>query len=366
MSEEVVEEVKLTRREKRFARLKAKYTNPVDIKYRGPLSFRALRIIAWIVFALGQLIMLNSIFSKLGWQFLSDGGSMAIDYISALAAPLFIVATFGVILSGQRTFKNAVIFYGVAFAGMGLILNIFFYRYVMGIFKDNDTAMIIVSNLGFVVKANVFTDLFAFSLFHFFINYTPEKYFVDKKRKYFRMMAIIPILYVVASYLIKIFTTYGYIPDLPFGVIPFLPTKSPMVFIVFGVVSIWIKYREKLFHKIGLTKKEYHEFLNTNRNSLSYSGHLSAIIAIAVAVEIVLIFIIAAAYHYLSVEGILIILDTYSIGQVIPLLLAIPFIMLYSYTRSHKNGLIDILLPAVGIGMTVIVYMEVIYHFFNH
>lgn len=364
MSEEVLEP-KLTRKEKRYAKLKAKYTNPVDIKFRGPLSYRALRIIAWIVFALGQLLVLNNVFSKLGWNFLGSGGEVAIDYISALAAPLFVVATFGVILSGQKTFKQALIFYGAAFVGMGLALIIFYYRYLLGIFKDNDTAMLIVSHMGFVVKANVFTDLFAFSLFHFFINYTPTKYFQDKKRKYFRMMAVIPVLYIIASYLIKTFSIWGYIPNLPFAVVPFLCTKSPLVFLVFAIVSIWIKFREKITRRIGLTKKEYEKFLKTNRNSLSYSGHLCTIIAIVVALEIVLIFILTAVYSHLDTSYIVYIISSLSIGQTIPLLLAIPFIMLYSYTRSHKNGLIDILLPAAGIGMTVIVYLEVIYHFFN-
>ena len=51
---------KLTRKEKRRLKLKHKLLNPVDIKYQGPLSYRALRIIAWVCFALGQIVIINT------------------------------------------------------------------------------------------------------------------------------------------------------------------------------------------------------------------------------------------------------------------------------------------------------------------
>ena len=51
-------------KEKRNAKLVAKYTSTEDIKYRGPLSYRYLRMIAWIAFALAQLVSLYNIFSN--------------------------------------------------------------------------------------------------------------------------------------------------------------------------------------------------------------------------------------------------------------------------------------------------------------
>ena len=35
------------------------------------------------------------------------------------------------------------------------------------------------------------------------------------------------------------------------------------------------------------------------------------------------------------------------------------------YITFHKNGVVDVILPIAGIGMSVLVYAEVIYQFFN-
>lgn len=349
-------------REKRRAKLLARYTNPVDIKYRGPLSYRYLRIIGWICFAIGQLTALYGIFSKLGWEFLPNVGTQTfVSFISYLATPLFIVAAFGLILSGKKTFKQMIILYTALYIGVGVGLNIFYYRYMLGIFQNKDIAEAVVSNFGFILKLNVFGDLLAFCLFHYFINYTPKKYFKGKNIVYFRLFAILPALFVAASYLVKVLASYEIISDVPFFVIPFLATKPPLALLIFASLSIWIKYRENLFKSLGLTKKEHDAYIKTNRNSLSISVALSILIGITGVLEVILVVIMFASlgtewayYHILCLD----------IGEAIPLILIIPFIMLYSYTRVHKDGPVDILVPMIGIGMTALVYAEVIYQFF--
>lgn len=349
-------------REKRRAKLLARYTNPVDIKYRGPLSYRYLRVIGWICFAIGQLTALYGIFSKLGWEFLPNFGTQTfVSFISYLATPLFIVAAFGLILSGKKTFKQMIILYTALYIGVGVGLNIFYYRYILGIFQNEDIAEAVVSNFGFIVKINVFGDLLAFCLFHYFINYTPKKYFKGKLIIIFRLFAILPALFVGVSYLVKVLASYGIIGEAPFAFIPFLATKPPLALLIFAFLSIWIKYRENLFKSLGLTKKEHDAYIKTNRNSLSISISLSILIGIAGVLEIILVAIMFASlstewayYHILCLD----------IGETIPLILIIPFIMLYSYTRVHKDGPVDILVPMIGIGMTALVYAEVIYQFF--
>ena len=349
-------------RDKRRAKLFARYTNPVDIKYRGPFSYRYLRIIGWICFAIGQLTALYGIFSKLGWDFLPNVGTQTfVSFISFLATPLFIVAAFGLILSGRKTFKQMIILYAGMYIAMGVGLNIFYYRYMLGIFNSHKAAGAILSNFGFIVKLNVFGDLLAFCLFHYFINYTPKKYFQGKKIILFRLLSILPALFVGVSYLVKVLAAYGYIGEAPFAFIPFLATKPPLALLIFALLSIWIKYRERLFKSLGLTKKEHDAYIKTNRNSLSISIALSTMIAIAGVIEILIIVILFASldknwayYHILCLD----------IGETIPLILIIPFIMLYSYTRVHKDGPVDILVPMIGVGMTAIVYIEVIYQYF--
>ena len=59
----------------------------------------------------------------------------------------------------------------------------------------------------------------------------------------------------------------------------------------------------------------------------------------------------------------IIITNTYGIGQCTSLILAIPIIFLYSYTRKHKNNIYDIFIPIGGIAFTAFVYVEAIYEF---
>lgn len=349
-------------KEKRRARLIARYTNPVDIKYRGPLSYRYLRIIGWICFAIGQLTALYGIFSKLGWEFLPNTGTQTlVSFISFMSTPLFIVAAFGLILSGQKTFKTMIVLYAGTYIAMAIGLNIFYYRYMLGIFQSHEVAGAVISNFGFIIRLNVFGDLLAFCLFHLFLNYTPKKYFKGKKIIYFRLLAILPVLFVATSYLIKVLASYGIITDPPFAIIPFLTTKPPLALLIFALLSIWIKYRESLFKSLGLTKKEHDAYLKTNRNSLSVSIALSTLIGIMAVTEII---IVAFMLSCLGKSPALYHIECLDIGESIPLLLIIPFVMLYSYTRSHKPGPVDILVPILGVGMTVLVYVEVIYQFF--
>ena len=355
--------VELTRKEKRYAKKKAKVLNPVDIKYRGPLSYRYLRVIAWMLFAIGQLIVLNNIFKWLGWNFLGAGGETAVDYLSSIASPLFIIASFGLALSGQKTHKQFLILYGAIFGGMIIGLNIFYYRYLVGFLGSKENASELLNGMNFLYKVNVFADLFIFSLFHFFTNYIPTKHFKGKKIVWFRLLVLIPIFYVLASYILKTLNNFGTIA-LPFAFIPFLLTKSPLVFALFATVSIWLKFRERYYiNKIGVTREEYKRYLKTNRNSLSFSITLSTIVAIFVLIEFLIIIAFVIAYQSEPVEIIAYRLKFSSIGEVIAMILAIPFIFLYSYTRTHKPGAIDILVPFAGIGMTVIVYLETILHF---
>lgn len=369
-SQEVeAKEKPLTRKEKRRNKLRQKYFNPVDIKYQGPLSYVWLRIIAWVALALGQLVLLNSIASKItSWDALGDTATSILSSVSSLSTPLFIIAAFSVVLGNQKRFRNQILSSIGCFLGIGLGFCIFYARYVEGLFVASGLEPELVQSLGTLigskVQINVFSDILAFTLFHFFLNYLPTKFFKGKKIYLFRLFMIIPIGYVAISYVLKLMNGLA-ILNLPFYVYPFLTTKSPLVFLVFVLCSIWIKNREKLFIKLGATKKDYDHFLTTKRNSLSFSIHLSVIIFVMSIVD--LMCIIGAGIY---LEGELGILDVPTLfdfitvlgfGNVLPLLMAIPFILLYSYTRKNNNNLIDLFTPVAGIALIALVYLEYIY-----
>ena len=360
--------LKLTRKERLANKIKARATSENDIKYIGILSYRYVRIVAWIAFAMGQVAIVARIAFRFNDPMMSETAQNIFTAIGSLSTPLFIIASFGLILSGRRDYKRLLLSYGAAFFGVGFGFCFFYWRYINGLFAKIgtpiDSITIIRDFLGSRVEVNVFADLFSFLLFHFFMNYKPKKVFTSKKIKIFRLFAIIPVIYVITSYVLKIVLATKSL-NLPFYVYPFLTTKTPLVFFIFVVISIWINNRERKFIRFGLTKQQYHDFLFTRRNSLYFSIHLSIIILIFAFIEIILglgVIIIYAILGY-ETDAYLSIINAYGLGQCVSLIFAIPIIFLYSYTKNHKNTVYDIFVPVGGIALTAFVYLESIYQF---
>ena len=362
---------KLSHKEKRYARIKKKLFKEDDIKYVGPLSYRALRILAWVCLALGQVALLNSIGTNLfHYNQLGPFWSTFCSLLSNLSTPFFIIASFGLVLSGRRNMRDFMLIYGIAYVGVALGFVFFYMRYIDGLFVKmglNRTPFpaLISGFLSDKVQVNVFADLFAFSLFHFFMNYTPKRVFKGKSVIIFRLFSLLPIIFVIVSYIIKILSVTKVV-TLSFYVFPFLTTKSPIVYFVFVVASLWIKHRERWFIKLGATKEEYQKFLNTNRNSLSVSSHLSLIILISLVFDLALFIfaLIHYAIHKLPMDAFSdVVVDVYGVGQASMMVLAIPFIFLYSYKRKHLDSRIDIAIPICGLALIVVVYVEGVYQF---
>ena len=353
------------RKQKRYDRIRSRLLGPHDIRYRGPLSYRYLRIIAWLSLAIGQILVINALGEKLfKWDALSPIGASVIQYFSSFSTPFFIIASFGLVLSNHQKYKNFLVTFGLGFLGLGLGLSIFYLRYIQGLVismgaEGSIFADAVDTTFSNKMHVNVFADLFMFVLFCYFINTKPKKVFIGKKLIIFRLFAIIPILYAVLCYLLRTFSYLNYF-ELSIYFIPFMTTKSPVIFALFIIAALWIKNREKLFLKIGATKEEYHHFLTTNKNSLSFSITLSILCGAAFLFEILVMFgfiIYCAAKDY-PVEAFAFYLTIYGVGDSFVMIIAIPFIMLYSYTRTHKNKMIDYIIPVVGVALTAFVYLE--------
>lgn len=348
----------------RYQRVRDYLDNPTDIKYEGPLSYRYLRVLAWIFFAISQLAFVIKISANfLSWEIVSETGASVFKSLGNISTPLFIIASFGLILSRQKTYKHFLIIYGAFFVGLATVFDVVYLRYVFAFYsikgEEHDLEFISNAVKGFA-NINVFADLFMLSLFCFFINYDPKKIFTKKKVIYFRLMAIIPALYVAISYTLKTLHNFD-ATDVPLYLFPFMTTKSPLIFLIFIMAALWIKYRERLFVKAGATKQDYKNYLKTNKNSFAFSIHLSIFIMIVANLELALLISISAglaANDAFTIEEAFTITDQLGIGQAAPMILAIPFILLYSYKKSHKNGTIDLLLPAFGLLLTVLVYTE--------
>ena len=359
---------KAERREKRNAKIRKKLLNPEDMKYRGPLSYRYLRGFSWLFIILSQLAFLASLSAQLiDWSPISSVGENVLSSIGGMATPLFIIASFASALSGYKGYRNLIVAYGGAFVAIGGGLCFAYARYIGGLLSAAGVGPETLKDLGEVLGErlglNVFADLLALSSFHMFLNYTPTKYFQGHKIIVFRLCAMIPVLYAVASYTIKVNINLGTFIA-PFYVYPFLCTKSPFVFLIFVCISLWIKNREKIFLKLGATREDYQKFLKTKRNSFSFSIILSLLIVVFAFIELivgVILYFIYVIGKDLEIEMFYYLINSYGLGQSITMIFTIPFILLYSYTRAHKNNIIDIVLPVMGIGGVVILYVEYFY-----
>ena len=363
------ETVQLSKRDIKRQKIKAKIIDAPDIKYRGIFSYRVLRIFAWISLAVAQILLIHSFGSIKGlWPSMSDGGAFGMGILSSLSTPLFIVASFGLVLSGRERYRHYLLLYGLAFVGVGSGFCIFYARYIVNLFGNIGIGPGTVYDYvnDFMIdksQINVFADLLAFASFCHFLNYHPKKVFTGKKLIIFRLFMIFPIAYVAVCYILKVLVSFDKL-TLSFYFYPFLTTKSPIVFLVFVIVALWIKNRVHFFRKIGVTKEEYAEYLKTNRNSLHFSLHLSITIAVFALAELLAIGIpLLIRMSGTPLDRLIVFLyaGALGIGQTMSMIFAIPFIMLYSYTRFHKNKTIDIAIPIAGVALLALVYLEGIY-----
>jgi hypothetical protein len=362
---ETVDNQKKTRKEKRKEKLKNMLINPNDIKYNGPLSYRHLRIIAWLTFALGQfLIVSNAATFLVDKPLIGEGWEILIEFVANLATPLFLVATFSIIFKRRQAFRNMILLYAIAFLAISIGFLFCYQRYIVLLLKelelDADNITRILSNkFGGKLQINIFADLLSMTLIHFFINYIPIKYFKGKKIYLFRALVILPLLYLIASYVLIGLDSSNNI-YLRIEAYPFLTTKSPLVHLLFITLSLWLKRREKNFLKLGGTKQDYKRFLNTNRNSLAFSIKTSILFTIFSILDFILLIVVTCICFIegMDIDSGLDFAMSLGFGECTGLFMAIPIILLFSYKKEYKNSAIDIIIPMAGIGLIAFAYIE--------
>lgn len=346
------------RREKKLKKINKEFFREEDIKFRAPFSYRHLRIIGWLAFALSQFCTINQMTSGLtSGGFMNETAYMILGILSSLYLPLFIIATFGTILNKSKTYKAVLTFYGGAYLGLGLAVVLVYHRYINGIMAtlNSETTYRYAGDLlGSKLLINVFADLFALSSFYFFVMYRPKKYFQGKKRIIFRLFSLIPLVIALISYIIRISTLFV---SLPIQIYPFLTTKSPILYGIFIILVLWLKHREKKYLSFGKTEEEYDEYIKTKRNQKSYSIMVSKLLAIGSVVDFVALIVLAI----FAGENTTKLAKVTQLGNCSLLFLAIPLIMFYSYIKTHKQDGKDLLIPLIGVGLSVLAYVEGIY-----
>lgn len=358
-----------------------------DIKYRGPLSYRHLKIAGWIFLAvtfvatfLASTITYTEIFYGTESAVALQKVVGALSYFSALPLPLFLIANFAIILQHRNNFKKILTLYAklVLFVYIGFIFIYYHYIVILLMSLGNcsfgearDLSVKLFTALGKQggLVVNVFVDLFMCALIMFFIEYTPKKNFRGKNIIWFRLMVFLPILFEVGSaVLMGLINMNGKIDGFSFGLVPeVLPLigKKPIgMIIAFVLICLFVKIREKIYIKRGGTKEGYELYLNTNRNSFKLSLVMAIIFFVIAIIDFLAVLIPAACLPNPSTENIVYavdILSGFTLGKSICLILVIPFVLLFSYSKQHKNPKFDKLLPIIGIGLVVFTVIETIF-----
>jgi hypothetical protein len=371
-------EKRAAKKEKKLSRMTAEQ----DIRYRGPLSYRAFKLLGWACIVLSQVVVLLTLESKLD-PTMTDILVRPIatcSALSSLALPFLLIANFALILNHSEGYASQIRKYTILVVIVLAVSVLLYSRYIVGtaaiLTEDRAAAKALIteafwnsSREGYL-SYNLFIDLLLCTLLMFFLNYRPKKVFVGNKLWIFRAFAALPILYEAASIVLKMLASAKTI-RLPMLIFPFLTVKPPITFLVFIVLAVFIKRRELRFRRGGKTHEEYLAFLETNRNSWDFSVFTAVVLAVAGIVDFIaaIVFVLTQTglvvdTAALDVASMLERASAFNLGESFPLLLLAPIMLLFSYTRTHKNKTIDVLIPGIGVSGIVIAYLEGLYQFF--
>ena len=345
-----------------------------DIRYRGPLSYRAFQIIGWICLVITQAVVLINMASKANPQTATYYANLgeALSYLGAMALPFLLLASFATMLNHNTSYLAQLLKNLGLMLALAALFYIGIYHFVLGSLAAFDPEpgraqrffeeIIYSGGTGFIAF-NVFVDLFLCTLFLFFLCYRPKKLFPGKWVILLRLCAILPVVYELGCLTYKWYSAKGEL-RIPIHAFPFLTVKPPMTFLVFIGLALYVKLRERHFLKHGKTYEEYMAFVHTNRNSLHFSIFASILLLVAGIADLVLL-LTMASYEILQVGGIKVIstrgvmgVTAMGFGNAIQLTLVAPFVLLFSYTRTHKNKLIDLFIPIAGIVIILLLYLQ--------
>lgn len=334
-----------------------------DIRFRGPLSYPVFQMLGWMCIAVtvaATIIRFAVRFETPVKNTLMDA-YMYVSLVGMLSLPLLLIANFARILNNSEGYKKQLMRTGFSMLGVAGAFIFVFYRYAIGgiglISTDPKevlpTVMETIRKVQYkgCIPFNIFVDLFLCTVFMYFINARPKKYFTGKKLYIFRAFGILPIAYEAASMIIKANCASGAL-KLPAWAYPFLTVKPPMTFVVFMVLAAYIKIRELRFCRGGRTYGEYQEFLGTNRNSRDFAIFTTIVLIAAGFLDALLLNMMMGATTEYAVPL------SIGVGDATMQIFVAPLVLLFSYTRVPKNKTIGMLIPAAGMALILLVILQ--------
>ncbi|MGX8703986.1 MAG: hypothetical protein ACSW8H_06005, partial [bacterium] len=236
-----------------------------DIRYRGPLSYRHLRILGWICIFISQIALLLSLAGTYSPELEAKIGPAqdVLSFIASQSVTLLLLANFAIILNARGRYRILFALYGGVCVILFLLVALFFEYYGLGIVSlilgdSRDVARVYLMatlQINFIAF-NPFVDLFLCTLLIHFLNGQPKRFFTGKRILIFRCFAILPILYEVGCIYAKALASVQLI-EIPVIFYPLLPTKPPITFLVFVAIAVFLKVRERIFLRNGKTHEDY-------------------------------------------------------------------------------------------------------------
>ena len=358
-----------------------------DIRYSGPLSYIGLRALAWVflcMVAVGWIITL--------WMNTNGSQDQTLRSVAerlttagSMMMPLFLIANYSIVLQARTQYWKTIL----RFLGMAVLIAAIFYfvveHYAVGLLTaygevTSARAREMVAEFFYVVISdgllgfNVFIDLLLCVLFAFFVNYRPKRVFTGKKIYIFRAMAALPLLYDVAGIAIKGMHAFG-LTIINMYIFPWLPVKPPMTFIVFVLIVLFLKHRERIFAKANKTIEEYEAFLGTKLNSFHVSLIIFLLCLVGGVIDLIAYFI-ATIGTTVAIGGgeaeeplVLFVASgivKMGIGGSFTLIFVAPIMLLFSYSKDPKYKQIGTFLPFAGIGVFAFILLEGAFQIFTH
>lgn len=361
-----------TAAKKRKAAGLIKLSQENDIRYRGPLSYQHFQAFGWFCIVLTFAVFMMKRGSWASAEMLPRLKPWidALEYVVHLSLPFLMVANFSLILDNAKGYGKQILKNGAAMLGVTLVSLLVFNKYILGTFElisaepeetlDSVTTMVRSAARDGFISFNIFVDLFLCTTFMFFLDYKPRRIFRGKARIVFRLFALLPIAYEAASIYFKAMASLGKI-TIPVNCYPLLTVKPPVTFVVFIVMAFFIKTRELRFRRHGKTHEEFRQFLKTNRNSLHFSVFSAIVMLAAGALDFSIAWFgtkILGGSDYVRAFTVLNTLFAVGFGESIVLAFLSPVMLLFSYTRKPKYEKISTLIPVVGIGLIVLVFLQ--------
>ena len=354
-----------------------------DIKYRGPLSYRHFKIIGWLLFVLKMLIPPLKLAVKAApaaAEVLATPLSI-MELIAPLSVFFLLIASMSQLLV-KGNYKKQMLVNGGAALAIIVFFELIYHHYIVGYvdaFIESRPETLSICNavfsslnpMGFITF-NVFLDLFLCTCVMFFLNYEPTKVFVGEKRKWFRLFALLPVIYELVCLWLKLLANSGEF-HMPISTFPFLTTKPPMMFFVFCAMVIYQMLGERRFCKGGRTHEEYVQYLGTNRNSWQFAKFAAIACFIAGLADLVIALVAISGEMGASMDYLKTLTDeakelvVYNMinkylnagfGGSADLLFFAPIMLLFNYTKTYKNTLVEMAIPIVAIVLLIFIYLE--------